>query len=496
MKRYLCAILAFFTMLGVISFIAPYVGAEEMTSSQAFIDLLKAREGFSAVPFWDNSHYSIGYGTKCPDDMVDYYTKNPMSREEAEQAMRNSLNGFERVVRNYATRYNLTLTQNQFDALVSFTYNCGDSWTDGGAFSNAVKSGATGTDMVYAFCLWSKSGGEYILIARRLYEANMYINGIYQNNYDTSTGTYRCVFLDSGAGEVKFAIHGYDSADAKPVMAEFSKLPTGVDSKGNTFIYEFAGWYTAKEGGSKVEVLDGSLAHKKIIYARWKDPEGNISYIEPGVPCKPLVVTAKKTINIRVGPGTQYSKTNELFQKGTSVTLTRIYEKGSTRWGKFSGGWISLSSDYTNFDEVLSASKGYPKIGIATSANVNIRTGPGTSKKSVRKTIKGEELTIVEQTFKGSMYWGKLEDGNWISLSYVKFADDDTDDPYKINADVNNDGNIDKDDAIYLLRHIVYPEKYVLPGNCDIDGSEVVDKDDAIYLLRYIVYPEKYPLIS
>jgi hypothetical protein len=94
------------------------------------------------------------------------------------------------------------------------------------------------------------------------------------------------------------------------------------------------------------------------------------------------------------------------------------------------------------------------------------------------------------------MYWGKLEDGNWISLSYVRFADDTEDDPYKIYADLNGDGNIDKDDAIYMLRHVVYPEKYPVPGNCDVDGTEVVDKDDAIYLLRHVVYPDKYPLIS
>lgn len=496
MKRKICVILAGILLMGCIFSYSGTASAETMTSSQQFVDLLKAREGFSATPYWDNSHWSIGYGTTCPDSKVDYYKANPMSREEAESEMRKSLSGFEGVVRRYAEKHGLTLTQNQFDALVSFSYNCGDSWTTGGSFSNAIKGGATGSDLVYAFCLWSKSGGEYILIGRRLFEANMYLNAVYQNEYDFDKGTFRCVFLDAGVGDVRYAINGYDAADAKPVKAEFSKIPTGVDSKGNTFTYEFAGWYTAKEGGTKVEVLDGSLPHKTVIYARWKDPSGKVAYIEPGVPCKPLVITAKKTINVRVGPGTQYSKTESSFKKGTSVTLTRIYEKGSTRWGKFSGGWVSLDSDYTDYDVVLSASKGYPKVGVATSAGVNIRTGPKTSYSSVRKTTKDEQLTIVEQTFTGSMYWGKLEDGNWISLSYVKFEDDVFDDPYKIYADLNEDGEIDKDDAIYMLRRVVYPEKYPVPGNCDVDGTEVVDKDDAIYLLRHVVYPDKYPLIS
>lgn len=495
MKKIICVILSVITLFGIVFVGSPRASAEEMQSSQAFIDLLKKREGFSPKPYWDNSHYSIGYGTTCPDNMVDYYNKNPMSEELAEQEMRKSLAGFEGVVRRYAEKHSLTLTQNQFDALVSFSYNCGDSWSTGGSFSNAIKAGATGSDLVYAFCLWSKSGGEYILIGRRLFEANMYLNGIYQNEYDFNTGTFRCVFLDGGAGDVRYAICGYDAADPKAVKAEFSKIPTGTDANGNSFTYEFAGWYTEKEGGKQVQALDGSLPHKTVLYARWKDPKGNVAYIEPGVPCKPLVITAKKTINIRVGPGTQYSKTGSSFKAGTSVTLTRIYEKGSTRWGKFSGGWVSLNADYSNFDVVLSASKGYPKVGIAT-GGVNIRTGPSTSKASVRKTKSNEELTIVEQTFSGSMYWGKLEDGNWISLSYVKFADDVYDDPYKIHADLNGDDKINKDDAIYMLRHVVYPEKYSVPGNCDVDGNEVVDKDDAVYLLRHVVYPEKYPLIS
>ena len=48
-----------------------------MVSSQSLVDKMKAREGFSATPYWDVSHYSIGYGTTCPDDKVDYYKKNP-----------------------------------------------------------------------------------------------------------------------------------------------------------------------------------------------------------------------------------------------------------------------------------------------------------------------------------------------------------------------------------------------------------------------------------
>jgi N-acetylmuramoyl-L-alanine amidase len=51
-----------------------------MTSSQAFVDILKEREGFESTPYWDVSHYSIGYGTSVPDSKVDYYKKKSHHR--------------------------------------------------------------------------------------------------------------------------------------------------------------------------------------------------------------------------------------------------------------------------------------------------------------------------------------------------------------------------------------------------------------------------------
>lgn len=61
-------------------------------------------------------------------------------------------------------------------------------------------------------------------------------------------------------------------------------------------------------------------------------------------------------------------------------------------------------------------------------------------------------------------------------------------------GDVNRDMQVNEDDAIYLLRHVVFPEKYPVAVTCDFDKDGKVDEDDAIYLLRHVVFPEKYPL--
>ena len=58
------------------------------------------------------------------------------------------------------------------------------------------------------------------------------------------------------------------------------------------------------------------------------------------------------------------------------------------------------------------------------------------------------------------------------------------------------DLDLDSDDAIYLLRHVLKPSSYPIKQNGDVDGNNVVNNDDAIYLLRHIFDAAKYPLVG
>ena len=115
-----------------------------MTVSDEFIEMLKTMEGFHGVAYWDYSQWTIGYGTKCPEGKEDYYTEeNPMTEEEAEELLHKELLYFETVINDYAQKHGLELKQHQFDALVSFSYNCGGNWVNDldGYFNEAVRSG-------------------------------------------------------------------------------------------------------------------------------------------------------------------------------------------------------------------------------------------------------------------------------------------------------------------------------------------------------------------
>ena len=51
------------------------------------------------------------------------------------------------------------------------------------------------------------------------------------------------------------------------------------------------------------------------------------------------------------------------------------------------------------------------------------------------------------------------------------------------------------DDAVGLLRHILFPDDYLLMFRSgDFDKNGVLNSDDAVYLLRAVLFPEKYPI--
>jgi len=63
-------------------------------------------------------------------------------------------------------------------------------------------------------------------------------------------------------------------------------------------------------------------------------------------------------------------------------------------------------------------------------------------------------------------------------------------------GDMNGDGEVNTDDAIYLLRHALMPGNYPISQSGDVNGDKEVNTDDAIYLLRHALMPDNYPLLS
>jgi len=101
-----------------------------MKTGKAGIDLLKQFEGIvmkngMAVPYiCPTGHPTIGWGCTfdVKGDLITMQNK-PISLMEAEQLLANVLSKFEDAVNRLVK---VPLTQNQFDALVCFTFNLGE----------------------------------------------------------------------------------------------------------------------------------------------------------------------------------------------------------------------------------------------------------------------------------------------------------------------------------------------------------------------------------
>ena len=61
-------------------------------------------------------------------------------------------------------------------------------------------------------------------------------------------------------------------------------------------------------------------------------------------------------------------------------------------------------------------------------------------------------------------------------------------------SDYTGDGDVTDSDAIYLLRHILFPDSFPISGNADVNGDGELTDADAIYLLRHTLFPDYYPL--
>lgn len=122
-----------------------------MKTSSEGIALIKRFEGFrtnayKAIP--SEEYWTIGYGHYGPDvkpDMV-------ISQTYGEALLKNDLEKYE----GYVNALNLVLTQSQFDALVSFAYNCGK-----GNLQKLVK-GRSVSEIGNAILLYNKAGGRVL----------------------------------------------------------------------------------------------------------------------------------------------------------------------------------------------------------------------------------------------------------------------------------------------------------------------------------------------
>jgi lysozyme len=144
--------------------------------SENGVNFIKGFEGFSSKPYLDVIGVcTIGYGTTIYPNGVKISIKDKIIPERvAIEYLKYDLEKFEKGVVSLIG--NTKLNQNQFDALVSFAYNCGLGNLKTSTLLKIVKAMPTSEAIFNQFLRWNKAGGKEIsgLTRRRKAEAELY----------------------------------------------------------------------------------------------------------------------------------------------------------------------------------------------------------------------------------------------------------------------------------------------------------------------------------
>lgn len=146
-----------------------------MNLSQRGLDLIQSFEGYhTAQPDGSCVAYlcparvpTIGWG--CTEGVK---LGMRWTRAEADAAFLRELSKFERAVDRLVT---VDLNQNEYDALVSFAYNCGEGALSKSTILKKLNKGDR-TGAAAAFAAWNKGGGRVLpgLVRRRAAEADLF----------------------------------------------------------------------------------------------------------------------------------------------------------------------------------------------------------------------------------------------------------------------------------------------------------------------------------
>lgn len=142
------------------------------------VEFIKSWEGFNPKVYkCDAGVSTIGYGTTRKECVAE----GTCSKEKATQWLTEDIEVVAKAIKNK----NINLKQHEFDALVSFAYNCGTGALFGSTLWKNVKAGVRTESLIKSyFQAWCYGGDKKLpgLYNRRTKEANMFLYADYRGN--------------------------------------------------------------------------------------------------------------------------------------------------------------------------------------------------------------------------------------------------------------------------------------------------------------------------
>ncbi|MGX1639457.1 lysozyme [Sphingobacterium sp. NPDC055431] len=149
-----------------------------MKTGEKGLALIKSFEGFNPKPYRDPIGVpTIGYGFTyyLPDRRKVTMQDRPLTEYQATCMLQEILKGYENDVLRLVK---VPLTQNQFDALVSFTFNLGATNLGKSTLLRKLNVNPNDPSIRDEFAKWNKAGGKVFagLVRRRKAEADLYFS--------------------------------------------------------------------------------------------------------------------------------------------------------------------------------------------------------------------------------------------------------------------------------------------------------------------------------
>jgi lysozyme len=146
-------------------------------TGQKGIELIKSVEGLYLRPYLCPAGvYTIGYGTtRYPDGRKVAKTDKSITFSQATDYLKYDLKRFELAVDALIRD---DINQNQFDALVSFTYNLGEGNLKASTLAKKVNANPQDASIAKEFDKWVMADGKKLagLVKRRKAEAELYFS--------------------------------------------------------------------------------------------------------------------------------------------------------------------------------------------------------------------------------------------------------------------------------------------------------------------------------
>jgi len=143
--------------------------------SEEFYRLLKLFEGCKLESYRCPANVvTIGWGSVLDTKGNPFQMGAKITQADADLLLKNEVDRKAKFLNKELGK--TEVTQNQFDALLSFQYNCGNAALSGSTLFRKVKANPNDSTIVSEFARWNKAGGKEIkgLTIRRLTESKLY----------------------------------------------------------------------------------------------------------------------------------------------------------------------------------------------------------------------------------------------------------------------------------------------------------------------------------